>query len=136
MRHTRQGRRRGGNAVEFALVTPVLVMMLMGIVEYGWYFSQHQSVVTAARHAARFGAAMPWEDDPEEWAVQEVLDSMERQGIAVHDAAVEAHFEGETPYVTLVLNVDVSYPGLTGLVPTPQTISTEVMMRLEDQPLP
>ncbi|MBW2258738.1 MAG: pilus assembly protein [Deltaproteobacteria bacterium] len=54
MRH-KTWRRRGANAVEFALVMPVLVMILTGIMEYGWFFSQQIAMVSAVRDSVRGG---------------------------------------------------------------------------------
>lgn len=44
--------------VELAVVTPLLLTMLFGIIEYGWVFSVKQALVTAAREGART-AALP-----------------------------------------------------------------------------
>ena len=40
-------------AVELAVVTPILLTMLFGIVEFGWVFTVQQAVTTAAREGAR-----------------------------------------------------------------------------------
>lgn len=45
--------RRAVAAVELAIVTPVLLTMLFGIVEFGWVFTVRQALVTAAREGAR-----------------------------------------------------------------------------------
>ncbi len=45
--------RRAAAAVELAVVTPVLLTMLFGIVEFGWLFTVGQGLVTAAREGAR-----------------------------------------------------------------------------------
>lgn len=46
-------RRRAAAAVELAVVTPVLLTMLFGIIEFGWVFTVRQALVTAAREGAR-----------------------------------------------------------------------------------
>jgi len=43
--------------VEFALVMPLLLMLLFGIISTGLTFSDHLSATNAAREAARYGAA-------------------------------------------------------------------------------
>ncbi len=47
---------RGAAAIEFALVLPLLVMLLMGTVTGGMTYYQKISMADAAREAARFGA--------------------------------------------------------------------------------
>jgi Flp pilus assembly protein TadG len=48
---------RGASAVEFALVVPLLLMILFGTITTGLTFSDHLSATNAAREAARYGAA-------------------------------------------------------------------------------
>lgn len=43
----------GAAAVEFALVLLPLVMLLFGIIDFGWIFNQQVSLSNAAREAAR-----------------------------------------------------------------------------------
>ncbi len=52
-------KRKGTNAqamVEFALILPVLLMLVMGILEMGRLLTAYTGVVTASREAARYGA--------------------------------------------------------------------------------
>ncbi len=49
--------RRGGAAVEAALVLPMIVMFLFGIMEYGRYIMTLQVMTNAAREGARFALA-------------------------------------------------------------------------------
>lgn len=55
-------RRWAGATVEMAVVTPLLLTMLFGIIEYGWAFTVRQALVTAAREGART-AALPGSTD-------------------------------------------------------------------------
>ncbi|MEM5774470.1 MAG: TadE/TadG family type IV pilus assembly protein, partial [Anaerolineaceae bacterium] len=47
---------RGQGLVEFALVIPVLLLLMMGIFEFGYFFFVYSSVNTASREAVRYGA--------------------------------------------------------------------------------
>lgn len=47
---------RGTAAVEFALVSVVLFMVVFGIIEFGKAYSQYEVYVNAAREGARVGA--------------------------------------------------------------------------------
>jgi Flp pilus assembly protein TadG len=51
--HPRHLRRRGSTLVEFALVVPILLMLLIGIMEFGWLVKNHLLVANATREGAR-----------------------------------------------------------------------------------
>ena len=46
-------RERGAVAVEFALDPPPLLTLVLGSMQYGWYFYTAQSTSSAARETAR-----------------------------------------------------------------------------------
>src|SRR5881227_3967771 len=48
--------------VEFAVVLPLLVVMVVGIFDFGQAFSIRQKLTFAARDAARFGSSQPTND--------------------------------------------------------------------------
>lgn len=48
--------KKGQSLVEFALILPVLLLLLLGIVEFGLAFNAHVTLVHAAREGARYGA--------------------------------------------------------------------------------
>ena len=54
-----RGREGGASAVEFALLLPVLVLLLFGIMYGASLFNTQQTVTQAAREGARFGATLP-----------------------------------------------------------------------------
>jgi Flp pilus assembly protein TadG len=49
-------RQRGAALVEFAIVAPLLILLLFGIVEFGWVLAQFNEVRHAAQEGARWGA--------------------------------------------------------------------------------
>ncbi|MEO8594342.1 MAG: TadE/TadG family type IV pilus assembly protein [Candidatus Solibacter sp.] len=57
-RLTAARRRRGGSAlVEFALVTPLLLLMLAGVLDYSRALTKAMAVANAARVGAQYGSA-------------------------------------------------------------------------------
>lgn len=62
----RARRRRGGAAVEFALVFPLFFALLYGLVNYGLLFALQQSMVVAAEDAARAAVACDPAQDPDD----------------------------------------------------------------------
>jgi Flp pilus assembly protein TadG len=55
MRLRRRRSERGAAAVEFAIVLPLLIAILCGTIDWGYYFFTREVVINAARHAARVG---------------------------------------------------------------------------------
>ena len=53
-----RGRGRGQSLVEFALILPVFMILLLGLVEFGFVFAHHQGLEYATREGARTGAAL------------------------------------------------------------------------------
>lgn len=48
--------RRAAAVVEMAVVAPVLMLILFGIIEFGWMMTVQNTMVNAAREAVRVGA--------------------------------------------------------------------------------
>ncbi len=47
---------RGAALVEFAIVAPLLVLLLLGMVEFGWLFGQYNDVRHGAREGGRYAS--------------------------------------------------------------------------------
>lgn len=50
--------RRGQSVVEFALILPVIMFLLLGMIEMGFAINHNSSLVTATRQGARVGASL------------------------------------------------------------------------------
>jgi hypothetical protein len=49
----RRGGERGAAIVEFAIVLPVFLMLVLGAIDWGWFFVVQDAVSNAAREGAR-----------------------------------------------------------------------------------
>jgi Flp pilus assembly protein TadG len=54
----REDDERGAGLVEFALIMPILLMLVFGVVQFGLLFNRQQGIHAAAREAARV-ASLP-----------------------------------------------------------------------------
>jgi Flp pilus assembly protein TadG len=50
---------RGAAAIEFALILPLFLILVLGAIDWGWYFFIDQLVTNAAREGARAGTMLP-----------------------------------------------------------------------------
>ncbi len=132
-------KRRGANAIEFALTFPVLVLMLAAMVDYGWYFGQRQWVLGAVREASRAGALASQDDDAVALATTRANAMLTQAGLNPSNATVEVGFTGDPPNV--MIEVEVSHPftplmgtlSILGPVAYPDTLNARLVARMEDQ---
>lgn len=66
----------GANAVEFALVLPVLLAILLGLLWGGLALNSQLTLSQTAREGARYGATLPFPGAPNDW-YDEVADRIE-----------------------------------------------------------
>jgi Flp pilus assembly protein TadG len=64
MKHRQRGdHERGATLVEFALIAPLLLMLVFGIIEFGRWIAVVEGANTASREGARFGSTATGYDD-------------------------------------------------------------------------
>jgi len=128
----------GAAAVEFALLLPLLILILMAIVEYGYVFYVDVTVVNAAREGARAAVTVELPEDAKARAkyvaglyLTNNLPVKARPG-----SKVEANFSGDN--IEVVTRVDPFEP-LIGLLPSnalPDYLTGSSTMRWEWVPSP
>lgn len=67
-------RARGAAVVEFAVVLPLLLLILFGIIEYGWIFMVRQTLTSAAREGCRVAVLQTATPDLVSARVSSVMD--------------------------------------------------------------
>ena len=130
-------RRRGLALIEAALLIPLLLTLLIGLLEYGWLFFKFQQVNGAARHGARIGVVA----GSSQAGVQAAIDQMMADsGLAGSGYAVTYSSDpgAMLPGDTLTVTVTVSYTNieLTGfpLIPVPANLVGSTSMVKEGIP--
>ncbi|WP_141012904.1 TadE/TadG family type IV pilus assembly protein [Nocardioides sambongensis] len=135
---------RGAAAVEFALVLPVLLVLVFGIINFGDMLSVRQGVSQAAAEGARAAAVTPGSTETKRAAAKAaVADALGAHG---ETCSAECSFEierctsgadpdpddpGGTPdcaYVEVVIAYDALIPGFGAVLP--ETLSYEAVARV------
>ena len=129
----RRSNRRAVALMEMALVLPLLVLFLFGMMEYGWIFLNMQQITTAARHGARMGVKPDATSGDVTAAVASVMSSagLGGSGYTVSFSDPGGLATGAELRVTVV----VTYANieLTGIpvIPVPATLRSGVSMAKE-----
>lgn len=133
--------RRGANAIEFALTLPVFLMIVLGLVDYGFLFGMQAGIDNATSLSCREGAMM----DPNFGVPKDVAENDFNTrgamfcGAGCTNVAVDlATGDYAVPNRTLQCTTTRPMVPLVGFVPYPDTISSVAYYRLEWQvePLP
>ena len=122
---------RGQSLVEFALVLPLMVTVMLGIVDFGFVFFVRGSVENAAREGARYGSIHPSD-------VGGITNRVKQTVMGINtsssDFKVDVSYPDVDPIPANRIRVAVTYPLLT-FWPGPQSgnYATAATMRIEKE---
>ena len=133
----RSANERGAVAVEFALLLPVLLTILFGIIEFGMIMYGREVVTNAAREGARAGIVQ----GPPKRTAGEIItianNYLTSTGINTANVTFTTVGEGLTNPNTLTVTAQYQYnflipyiPAIVG-IPNPLIINTQAVMRHE-----
>ncbi len=118
-------REKGANLVEFALLAPLLIILLLGIIEFGYLFGKYNEV----RHGAHEGARLAAVDDAS--LGTNTCNAMNLAGTVT----VDFELTGTDPGSQASVEVDWAIDSLSGLglieVFLPSNLSTRADFKLE-----
>jgi len=120
---------RGQSLVEFALVLPVLILLLMGIVDFGRILSIHELISVAARDGARYASI-----DDTDIQVQTAIQSdtaLIGNAMTWSISPSPTRNSGEATTVTVSYTVQIFDPLMAAFVGSHYTVSSAVTMRVE-----
>lgn len=114
-------RRRGAALVEFAIVLPLLLTVLFGIIEFGQLFKVRLSAQQAAREACRIAVlqstAKPYNSTSGP-VMQKIQQIMTAAGVSTYSASMVQIVEDTTADPTVAITITVPYEDvkLTGFL--------------------
>lgn len=124
----------GQALVEMALVLPVLLLLLMGIIEFGRIFNASLVVTQAAREGARTGA-VGGSDEEILAAVRSAASGLDQKRLQVVIEPQESGDGTRNRGDQLTVRVDYTVPLVTPLlsefIPDPYPLSALTVMRVE-----
>jgi Flp pilus assembly protein TadG len=113
--------------VEFAVLVPLLIMIMMGIIEFGWLMSQQNDVRHGAREAARLAAVDAGSVATMGASTCDAMDLISGATITFTDGAgvgTQAQVEVSAP-----VNDLTGFPGITTFLPA--NLESTVRISLE-----
>tara|TARA_Y100000310_G_C20267745_1_gene616551 strand:+ start:157 stop:585 length:429 start_codon:yes stop_codon:yes gene_type:complete len=129
-------RRRGSQAVEFALIFPVFVMFVFGGIDYFWYLLQRYELSDAVATGCRTGAIAgesPYVDAVgiAGATIVDNIGNMGDCGVGVCTIFVD-DLPGPTDDVWLLeCSAEIAYLPLTGIIPMPELLTAKSIQPVE-----
>jgi len=113
---------RGAALVEFALCVPLLLVVIAGIVDFGFVFQRYEVITNAAREGARFASLPQFTDN--ETAIKNRVRAYVMEGLSIpNDTALNAVLNPSTGVVVSQQTMNVTGPG-GGSYPVNTTVVT------------
>jgi Flp pilus assembly protein TadG len=123
----------GNAAVEFAIVFPLLLIFLFGIVCYGGYFWIAHNIQELANDAARAAVAGLTDAERQSLAQSSVIEEIAKYDV-LSPSLVSVSYRGDSQYFTVAVSYDASatpFWTAAALLPMPsQTIIRSASIRL------
>ena len=126
----------GQAMVEFALILPIFLLILCGIIDFGWLFYNQLSLNNACREGARYAVVNTAEGN----GTQAIINHIENATTTVFaNDGVRIDVEYTTPSdptagdVTVSMEADSSFftPVLSTVLGSERTITSTVVMKVE-----
>ncbi len=106
-------RKRGQAMVEFALVLPIFMLVLSGILDFGFALYTRMTVINAAREGARAAVMVPANTDITTVAQAASISSAAGAGLTLSAPAVTCYQTSASPSSTTVIPCNTAVSGDT-----------------------
>ncbi len=105
-------RTRAAAVVEFAVVLPLLLTILFGIIEYGWVFMVRQTLQSAAREGCRL-AVLQTSVSPYANVIERINQVMTPTGLSTYEVTM-SHAAAGNPVETVIISIPYDDVSLLG----------------------
>ena len=129
--------RRGIASVEAAIIFPLLLTVIFGMIEYGWLLREQQIVLNTCREGARVGAMVDSTSNNVTGSTGVVTTIMSGYSLAGYTATLNPSNISSSNLSkgdTFTLTISIPYKpllGITSLFPLPSTLTAAVTMEKE-----
>jgi len=126
-------RRRGANAVEFALTLPIFLYMMLGVLDYGYLMMAHAILDAAAMEGTREGAITDPYNIADITGIAESTAQGVAGGLCGGDCSYTCQDVGNPPEREITCDLRWAIDPIIGLVPFPTQIQSQGRQLLEWQ---
>lgn len=123
--------KKGQALVEFAIILPIVLLLVMGILEFGLIMNSYLSIEHASREGARAGSVGGSDVDIQN-AVNSVLTDHDLNRLTIQTLPSESNrTRGEALTVRLLYDYHVTVPIISAILNNTIELEAETTMRIE-----
>jgi Flp pilus assembly protein TadG len=129
-------REDGQSMVEFALILPIFLLILCGIIDFGWLFYNQLSLNNACREGARY-AVVHTEENADTQAIINHIENLSTNVFANDGVDIKVTYSAPSDPtagdITVSMEADISFftPVLSTVLGKEKTITSTVIMKVE-----
>ncbi|HEY8891448.1 MAG TPA: TadE/TadG family type IV pilus assembly protein [Clostridium sp.] len=122
---------KGQSLVEFAILLPVLLLLLMGILEFGLMLNSYLTINNSAREGARLGIVEG--SNPEIYElIKTISPNLDSENLEVNITPNDgSRKSGDTITVEVVYNYKVTIPIISNILGNVMVLKAQTSMRIE-----
>jgi Flp pilus assembly protein TadG len=122
---------KGQSLVEFAILLPVLLLLLMGILEFGLMLNSYLTINNSAREGARFGIVAGSNLEIKE-LINSISPNLESENLEVNITPLDGSRQsGDTLTVEVIYNYQVIIPIISNILNNVVVLKAQTSMRIE-----
>lgn len=132
----KQKREDGQAMVEFALILPIFLLILCGIIDFGWLFYNQLSLNNACREGARY-AVVHTDENADTQSIINHIENISSTVFANDGVYITVTYSSPSDPtagdVTVSMQADISFftPVLSTILGKEKTITSTVIMKVE-----
>lgn len=122
---------KGQSLVEFALIIPVVLLILLGILEFGMMLNSYLTISNASREGARQGAIGSSDSDIQA-KIMEISPNLDDMDILVEITPTEgSRRRGDMVTISITYNYEVINPLISSIINNSVQLKSQTSMRVE-----
>ena len=134
---SKKNKREDGQAmVEFALILPIFILILCGIIDFGWLFYNQLSLNNACREGARYAVVNTGDTADTQAIINHIENTtttvFANDGVDIY-VSYTAPNDPTSGDITVTMEADISFftPVLSTVLGKEKTITSTVIMKVE-----
>ena len=128
-------RKRGTAVVEAVIVLPLLLLLTLGMIEYGWLFMRMHQIQNVARQAARYAVTPDATTAAAQGVISTTMSNLGISASAYSYTFTPANVASLTPGQTLTVQIQATSNNLgiagSSIIPMPTNVYASITMSKE-----